>query len=249
MITFNTLSRPHTVIESNEFFRQYHCSEAPFMPDWNYCQLLFQPYLQEFKLIEEMHSYFSRQHHLSYVKFYWPDNTPLTPEITRYLDNHHYALEMLALYTLTPDSKPPALRSDIRITPVDAHTLDTFKSINIEEDRLTSQRLAEDKPKAYDLLYNLPQTTLYLAYIEQHPVGSFILHSKQDTLEIDHLLTVPDYRLTGVARHIIHHVAQLARQSNRTVILLSDAESSVSCMYQQLGFTQQSYIIGAIDEH
>ena len=79
-------------------------------------------------------------------------------------------------------------------------------------------------------------------------MGSFHIYEQADTLEIDHLLTVPEYRHRGIARSMIEFVVTLSRKRNKPIILLADAEDSTPEMYQKLGFQRHSYIIGALKE-
>lgn len=248
MFTFNNITHISTLVDDNEFFKQYYNEHAIFKHDWNFFQLKFQPYLQEFKLIEEMHYVFSKQHQLDYMKFFWPDNTPLTREMTTYFDQQGYQLQMLELFSLTPTQWHPTSLPPIQIERVNEQTLEKFKQINFQEDQLVSEAFAISHQAAYEQIYQTEGVSMYLASWDGQIVGSFHLYEQTDTLEIDHLLTVPEYRQRGIARSMINFVVSLSRKSNKPIILLADAEDSTPEMYRKLGFQRHSFIIGALKE-
>lgn len=248
MLTFDNITHISTLIDDNEFFKQYYNDQALFKYDWNFFQLKFQPYLQEFKLIEEMHYVFSKQHHLDHMKFFWPDNTPLTREMATYFDQRGYQLQMLELFSLTSSQWKATPSPSLQIECVNDQTLEVFKQINFREDQLVSDAFAISHQAVYDQIYQTEGTSMYLASWNGQIVGSFHIYEQADILEIDHLLTVPEYRHRGIARSMIEFVVTLSRKRNKPIILLADAEDSTPEMYQKLGFQRHSYIIGALKE-
>lgn len=245
-MNFQTHYTYSELIDQNDFFKQFFNPHALFRYDSNFFELLYSPSADEFILIEDMHWHFSTEYSLKHMKFVWPQNQGILPETLDYLSQEGYGLEKLELYSITPRSFKGKSHPDIRVQSVDETTLDVFKHINYIEDRETSLSFAESKQPFYDLIVQDPSVTLKLAYMNDVPAGSCILIEQEETLEIDDLFTLPDFRKKGIAETLQTDVMLAAEQSGKQVILAADAEDSPREMYKRQGYHYEGFRIGAI---
>lgn len=233
-------------IDSNDFFEQYYNSDVPFRYDSNFFQLLYSPSVEEFKLIENMHSTFSEEYGLNHVKFYWPQNTGILPDTLAYLNEKEYGLEKLELYSINPEDFLGKESSNWSIQKVQKDTLPLFKAINYKQDLEISESFAEDKQPFYDDLHSDEHVELRLVFKDSEAVGSCLTIESDHTIELDEVFILPDYRHQGAASALQHVIMKEARDKNKTVILAADAEDSPRTMYQKQGYSYQGFRIGAV---
>lgn len=247
MYTFSNIEHHSTIVDDNEFFTQYLSEENNWRYDSNFFKLKFQPYLQEFKLIEEMQLVSHRQHNMKHLKFYWPMDTPLTSEITKYFDREGYLLEFLEIYTINPtDFKASSTNSEVTVKVVTEETLGSFKSFNYPNDKETGSDFAHYKLKFYERLLDDDQFKLYIATIENQVVGSLITIESEELIEIDDVYTHEDWRNKHVATGLQMAVMEDAIDKDKTVILVADGEDTVRSMYERQGYQREGYTIGAL---
>lgn len=245
MLSFKQLATHSSIYDQNDFFIHYFNPDARFRYDSNVFQLLFSPVRVEFELIEEMNSQFSFDFGLSHIKFYWPENQGIYPDTLAYLNESDYGLEKLELYAILPEYfKAGPVDPLIRISNVSKELLDSFKAINYIEDLTISTAFAEHKQSFYDQLFSQSNVSFLMATINNDPVGSTIIIEGEDTIEIDDLFTLPNFRKRGVATALQQAVMQRAHHEHKTVILAADAEDSPKLMYQKQGYDYISFRIG-----
>lgn len=246
MPSFNELFTYSQLIDTNEFFEQYYNSEVPFRYDSNFFQLLYSPSVEEFKLIETMNKTFSEEHGLSYVKFYWPQNTGILYDTLAYLNEEEYGLEKLELYTINPSAFKVKPMKGWVVKDVQNDTLPLFKEINYRQDLEISESFAADKQSFYDKLQADERVRLRLVYKDNTAVGSCLTIEANQTIEIDEVFVLPAYRHKGAASALQSVIMSEAEKKNKTVILAADAEDSPRTMYQQQGYSYQGFRIGAV---
>lgn len=247
MIDLTTFKQHSTVVDENEFFLQYFSKSYPWRYDSNFFILKFQPYLQEFKLIEEMQLSSHRQNQMNYLRFFWPLNTGLTNEITNYFNQEGYMLDLLELYLIEPKSFKPSKGNDyVTVQKVNDQTLNAFKSFNYPNDKEYGIEFANKKRKFYDDLLENEQSKLYVAMKDHTVVGSLLTFESDDYIEIDDVLVHEDYRNQKIATSLQMKVMEEAAEKDKNVILIADGEDSVRDMYQRQGYKLQGYHIGAL---
>ncbi|MCC5894643.1 MAG: GNAT family N-acetyltransferase [Alkalibacterium sp.] len=245
-MNFNTLYTYSAPLDQNDFFIQYYNPNALFRYDSNFFELLYSPSVEEFKLIEDMHWQFSLDYSLTHVKFIWPQDQGILLRTLDYLSQEAYGLEKLELYSITPQAFKGTPNKDVVIETVDSSTLQTFKAINYVEDLESSKSFAEKKQSFYDLIFDDSAVTLRLAYLNSIPVGCCITIEQSQTIEIDDLFTLPDYRGARIAGTLQSAVMSAAFNSDKKVILAADAEDSPKEMYIKQGYCYEGFRIGAI---
>ena len=246
MYQFTDFEHHSQLVDDNEFFAQYLSPDYPWRYDSNFFLLKFQPDLQEFKLIEEMQIASHRQNKLSHLKFYWPQNTPLTPAVTKYLDKEDYGLELLDLYRLKPGNfKDQVSNLAVKNQVLSSKKLGAFKSFNYQHDQHVSKAFAQSKLNFYDDLLAKPGIDFLTSQLDQEIIASLIQIEKDRTIEIDDLYVHPNYRHQKIASTLVNQVADYAKSRDKDLILLADGEDSVGVMYTKLGFSQTGSLIGA----
>jgi len=246
LVTFDNIAHNTTLISENEYFKQFYNRDALFKYDSNFFQLKYQPFLAEFKLIENMNIDFSEKVGLSYVKFHWPENKGFTPEIVQYFEQTGYELEMLNLYFILPEEFVPSrTNSNTKVIQVTDKSLSAFKTINYTEDLTIDRDYAENMNPFYEKLFALDNYLFLMAYLNDEPVGSVILIESDHYIEIDDLFVVKEYRNQGIGTEIQKSVMELAKQKQKKVILVADAEDTPKNMYEKQGYEYVSYQVGA----
>lgn len=246
MVSFTNTTSYSTCIDENEFFKQYYNPEAHFRYDSNFFQLKFQPTQKEFELIEEMQEVDHLEKGMQHIKFYWPENTGFTPELMAYFEKNGYEIEYLELYAIQPEEFIASRdTSHIHVKKVTDETLEAFKTISYEEDRLYGEDFAQPKKAFYDWQLKESSITLWMAWIDNKPVGTLTMIDHEETIEIDDVSTIEAYRKQGVATALQQAVMEEAIKENKTVILIADGEDTPKDMYQRQGYHYVSYQVGA----
>ncbi|CEK18658.1 GNAT family N-acetyltransferase [Chthonomonas calidirosea] len=78
---------------------------------------------------------------------------------------------------------------------------------------------------------------LYLAYIEESPVGACDLFSMDGWARIDSVITHPEWRRRGVASALVTRaIADALAEGNQLVYLFTEAGGPAESLYRRLGF-------------
>ena len=235
--TFSNIEKYSFIVEDNEFFTQYTNHTLSKQYDANFILLKFLPLLSEFKLIEKMHLEYQVAIKQMHLHIYWPENTGLYMEIIDYLNEENYELGRQILQYISPkEFNNPSLNEKVQLKIVTTSTLNHFLEINYNEDLKIDAYYAASKEKVYRYQFQLPQVTFLLATINKQAVGSLILISTKDYLEIDQVLTVDSFRKQKIASSMVAFVMEEARKNKQEVILVADAEDSPKEMYYKMGF-------------
>lgn len=245
-VNFKLLYTYSEQLDQNDFFIQYYNPDASFRYDSNFFELLYSPSVEEFKLIEQMQWHFSTDYSLKHVKFVWPQDQGILPETLDYLSQENYGLEKRELYSIHPDQFKGTVNENVTVKVVDETNLNLFKQINYVEDLETSRSFAEDKQPFYDQIFEDPLIILRLAFSGTEAAGSCISIVQSDSIEIDDLFTLPDFRHKKVAETLQSDVMSEAKASDKRVILAADAEDSPKDMYIKQGYQYEGFQIGAI---
>lgn len=248
-IGFSKVETYSELVEDNEFFQQYTNYEIPNQYDANFVLLKYVPSLEEFKLIEKMNIAYQNSINQSHLKYYWPDNTGLPLEVLDYFADENYQIGMENLYWVTKNEyKNKDTNHSVKIEVVDKSNLKDFLAINYEVDLTYSHTIAEQKQAVYQYQFGLDNVQFVLAAVDGEYVGSVILVSSENFLEIDNLLTKLSYRKQGVASAIIDYTLKQSTKNEQRVILIADAEDTPKLMYEKMGFQLAGFRISAVKE-
>lgn len=245
-VSFEDIETHSYKVEENELFIQYSNVEIPDRYDSNYLLLKFSPILEEFKLIEEIQLSYQQSVNQQHLKFIWPENTGVHPEVLEYFDKHNYQIGMQNLYWVTKDTfSVHKVNPDLTIRVVDDANFKDFLTINLKEDLKHGKAFHQLKERIYPYQYQLRNTRFLLAYLDEEPVGSLIIIHSDDFLEVDNVLTDSDYRGQCVATSLLYEVVHHIAEKNQKVILVADAEDTPKDMYEKMGFKYMAYQISA----
>lgn len=225
------------LIEDNDFFMQYTNHDLSKHYDANFVLLKYSPTLSEFKMIENLHFDYQQAINQNHLHFHWPEDTGIFIEVMDYLSEENYELGKLELLQIQPENfTVDTQASNVQLQIVTEETLSEFLKLNYAEDLAEGQAYANHKEEVYNYQFQQPHVRFLLASLDNHPVGSMIIISSANHLEIDNVLTNKAHRKQGVATSMITNVVNKARQDHKTVILVADAEDTPKDMYKKMGF-------------
>lgn len=244
--TFQAIEPYSHLVESNDFFSQYTNLDIPGHYDANFVLLNFNPTLPEFQLVEKMHREYQKSIEQTHLHFYWPEDTGIFVDLLDYLNEENYEIAMEELFHIEPaDFIGARLNPAVQIERVTKNTFDAFLSLNYQEDIPNGEEYAKHMEEVYRYQFQLPHVQFLIAMIDQVSVGSCLLVSSEDYLELDNVLTDLNFRHQGVATMLMDYVMKEASQQNKSVILIADAEDTPKNMYKKAGFQMISSQIHA----
>ena len=238
-LSFSNIQNFAEIIEDNEFFNQYANEDLPDRYDSNYVLLHYSPTLPEFSVIEQIQKDFvfyenDQQKHL---KFKWPEDTGVMVDLFDYLNQENYKIGkevlMCALpHTIDIGKIDPSVKCEI----ISKEKLDDFLTLNYKDDLTVSQDFADFSKTVYQYQFDQPNTDFVLVTVNNQAVASLLMHTSDDYIEIDHVLTDVEYRKQGIASHMIHFIMNQWNKNEKPLILVTDAEDTPKKLYEKLGF-------------
>lgn len=244
MITFDQIDTHSFLVEENEFYQLYHQASAPYMYDYNFMQLKYQPTVEEFKLLEAILLDFHHYHDLEHIKFYWPEDKGFTEEIIAYFSKEHYGIEILELYAIRPENFSSSKENHaVSVSFVTEETLEDYQNFNQQIDQQTSQAFAERKQQLYEDNFYDPSRRQVIAVLNDQVVGTLDLILSDETVEIDNFIVADAVQKQGIGSEMQQFVLPFADQ--RMVLLVTDADSTAREMYVKQGYEYISYRLGA----
>ena len=224
------------IYSDNELFTQFFNEELNDSYDANNMLLKFSPSLEEFILIEKIQDDYKEEHKQPHIKFLWPENIGIRPDVLEYLDANNYRVGMQNLYAANQhDLNIPSINEELVIKKVTPATLNDFIKMNIDEDDTYDENIKKYRQKLYTYQAKMTHVDFFIAYSHQLPVGSLVTIASKLFLEIDNVLTVPSFRNQKVASSLINYVIQnLAK--NKSILIVADAEDTPRKIYEKIGF-------------
>ena len=244
-MNFDAIYIESSVEEENEFYRIFYNPETPFMYTNNFLELLYQPSLEEFIIIESHLLDFIDEYELGHLRIVWPEDKGLTPPIIQYVEENGYGIEMLELYTIDPKNfKPSDFPDQISLSLVTEDTFDLFKALNYEEDEKISVEFAQLKEPLYEDKFANPNIHFILASWDDQPVGGVTIIETDATVEIDSLFVKEEWQRKGIGSAIQEFVMDFAK--DRKVILEADADDTPREMYRKQGYEYEGFQIALL---
>lgn len=224
-------------LEDNKFYRLYSNPDHPHRYQENAMYLKFNPLLEEFQILLDFHQGVQEDLGQDHVKFYWPQDEGIYPELFTYLAQENFYLEKTLLMSREGYQGRSSLKLGQAIQPVQSKKLlSSFKDINLEADLDYGLDYAMAQQANYQNWLDQDDFTPYLFFQEALAVASLLLIPGPDFIEVDSLYVAEDFRLQGIATSFIQEVSQL--YPGKTILLKVDAETSVPDFYQKLGFKE-----------
>lgn len=239
MIGYKDLFIDSTIMESNNYFTLYQNDAFPLSFDRNMMKLHFNPLLAEFKLMETYQKEIHQLNDQHFIKFYWPQDQGLYPEIFNYFADEDYMLGKTSLLTIFPQhfiARNDFHNDNICIEKVNDKNLADYLALNWVDDSTYGQDFAEQKQDYLHLLIADGRIEPIIAYYDGKAVGCLNKKIYPKFFEIDEAYVLSEYRYKGVATVMQRAVMQEAMATDRFVALLADTEDTPFKMYIRQGY-------------
>lgn len=233
-----------SVITQTPYFTQYHQAKMPDVKQLNFMSFHFNPVLENFQFLESWQKDFHQEADQRFLRFHWPEDEGIYPEVFTYLNENGYQLGRMELLKINPQnflvssSQPP-----IAITRLNKDNIKNYLNLNYEADLEHGKVYAEQKQIQYQGYLKRPHIQPYLAFQDNHLVASIDLIVVKSSIEINSLYVDPKYRRQGIASALQGKAMEVAKENETDLILIADAEDTPVDMYKQQGYESLHSII------
>ncbi|MFJ7409020.1 MULTISPECIES: GNAT family N-acetyltransferase [unclassified Lysinibacillus] len=238
-ITFDHIEKIGPIIFEDEFCQHVHYPEMLSRYDSNYILFKMMPSLTTFKEIEQMLRTFHQKHNQKHLKFIFPSNEKISPDIHSYLTEEKYDIGFLELYTIEPSQFATRVNHHVDVQPVTEDNLEVFLKLQYEEDLKYGETFATEKQALLKRRFHDPSKHQLLAYFDGFPAGSMELIEEDTTVEIDNLFVLEAFQRNGVGTQLQQYVMQ--KFHHKIVILVADGEDTARDMYQKQNYVYQGF--------
>ncbi|MCM3757954.1 GNAT family N-acetyltransferase [Sporosarcina aquimarina] len=244
-VTFEDIYNAGVIAIITDTYNHFHLPDMPLYYDSNFIEFKKMPIVSEFKKAEhELKNYHSArgQHHL---KFTFPQDEPISKELTAYLNREDYEIGFLELYALSPKDFPvTSLSSAIKVLPVTASNLEEFLHLQRTIDEQFGKEFAAQKQLQHKKNFSNPDFLQLIAYFDEEVAGSVDLIIQAQTVEIDGLHVLEKMRHKGVGSQLQRWL--MDRFPNKLVVLVADGEDTPREMYQRQNYKLLGYQYEAV---
>lgn len=233
-----------SIITQTPYFTQYHQAKMPDVKQLNFMSFHFNPVLENFQFLESWQKDFHQEADQRFLRFHWPEDEGIYPEVFTYLNENGYQLGRMELLKINPQnflvssSQPP-----IAITRLNKDNIKNYLNLNYEADLEHGKVYAEQKQIQYQGYLKRPHIQPYLAFQDNHLVASIDLIVVKSSIEINSLYVDPKYRRQGIASALQGKAMEVAKENETDLILIADAEDTPVDMYKQQGYESLHSII------
>lgn len=244
MIKYKDLFVDSLIISDNDYFTFYQNDQILQSYDRNMMKLHLNPVLEEFQVIESIQKETHVAMDQNFLKFYWPQDEGIYPELFTYFAENDYHLGKTALLTVNPDAfiqrnvLNENLDNAIRIVAVSEDNLEDFLAVNKADDLRYGEVYAEQKQSYLPLLLEDERFVPFIAYYKDKPAACLNQKNYPYFFEIDDLYVLEEFRHLGIATALQQYIMFEARSENKFVALLADAEDTPYDMYINQGYEQ-----------
>lgn len=240
-ITFEKINHYGETVFENELYIHNHNPEMLLMYDCNYLQFKKNPSLSEFIHAEHYLRAFHQKHHQKHLKFYFPENETIFPEVREYLSHSNYQTGRLELYWIQPNDFPIVkVAPVITIQPVTMDNIDIFLKLQYELDYKFGLGYAEQRQAQHKRNFQSSSFQQLIAFYKGTLAASVDLIISDDIVEIDGLIVLDDFQRKGIGSGLQRYV--MDHYSDKTVILVASGEDTPREMYRKQNYQFQSYI-------
>ncbi|MFJ5768031.1 GNAT family N-acetyltransferase [Lysinibacillus sp. NPDC093210] len=238
-ITFDHIEKIGHVIYEDEVCQHVHYSEMLSRYDSNFILFKTMPSLTAFKKTEQMLRTFHQKHNQKHLKFIFPSNEKISPNIHSYLTEENYDIGFLELYTIEPSQFVIRVHRHVDVQLVTEDNLEEFLKLQYEEDLKYGETFATEKQALLKRRFHDPSKHQLLAYYDGFPAGSMELIEEDTTVEIDNLFVLEAFQRKGVGTQLQQYVMQ--KFHHKIVILVADGEDTARDMYQKQNYVYQGF--------
>lgn len=244
-ITFDAIYNAGSIAAKADSYIHYHLPEMPLYYDSNFIAFKEMPSVSEFQKIErQLKNYHSArgQHHL---KFTFPQDEPISKEVTAYLTRQNYEVGFLELYAIHPLDFPRiSASSAIHIQPVTGSNLEEFLHFQRTIDGQFGAEFAKQKQLQHKKNFVDSDFLQIVAYFDDELAGSVDLIVTARTVEIDGLHVLAERRHKGIGSHLQQWVMEMF--TDKLVILVADGDDTPKDMYHRQNYKCIGYQFEAV---
>lgn len=233
-----------SIITQTPYFTQYHQAKMPDVKQVNFMSFHFNPALENFQFLESWQKDFHQDTGQNFLRFHWPEDEGIYPEVFTYLNESNYQLGRMELLKISPRDFPASSgQPNLIIARLNKDNMEDYLSLNYEADLEHGEAYAEQKQIQYQGYLKRPHIQPYLAFQDHHLVASIDLIVLKRSIEINSLYVHPKYRRQGIAWALQGKVMEVARERENELILIADAEDTPIDMYKKQGYGSLHSII------
>lgn len=240
VITFENINHYGSTVFENESYIHNHNPELLLMYDCNYLQFKENPTLSELIQAEDYLRAYHQKYNQKHLKFYFPENEIILPEVREYLFRNNYLSGRLELYWIHPNDFPSiTVTSVISVLPVTMDNIDTYLKLQYELDYKYGLDYADQRQAQHKRNFQNECFKQLIAFYLGTPAGTVDLIITKDTLEIDSLVVLDDFQKKGIGSRIQRYVMDHFKE--KTVILVASGEDTPREMYKKQNYHYQSF--------
>lgn len=239
-ITFEKINHYGIKVFENDLYNHIHNPEMLLMYDCNFLQFKKNPTLLDFTKAEDYLREFHLKHDQHHLKFYFPENATILPEVREYLSQCNYHDSRLELYYIQPKRFPKINGNpEISVQSVTEENLDTFLKFQYELDFKYGLGYAEQRQAQHRRNFYSDSFQQVIAYFRGLPAASVDLIITDDTVEIDGLIVLDAYQKRGIGSMIQRYV--MDQFMDKKVILVASGDDTPREMYIKQNYKYVSY--------
>ena len=241
-ITFENTHQSGEVVFENDLYIHIHHPEMLLSYDNNYIKFKSNPSVAEFTETEQYLRSFHLKYGQKHVKFNFPENEKLTPELINLLIAANYNIGLLELYTIQPNQFPAVKGNpEITIQPVSDINLDTYLEFQFEQDLKFGYGYAEQRQVQHERNFRNEKILQLIAYFQGFPAGSADVIITNGTAEIAEFIVRETFQKKGIGSRLQKYV--MDQFFDKAVILVANGEDTARDMYRRQNYQYLGYKI------
>ncbi|WP_025784169.1 GNAT family N-acetyltransferase [Sporosarcina sp. D27] len=239
-ITFKDIYNAGVAATITDTYSHFHLPDMPLYYDSNFMEFKKMPTVSEFKKAEHELKIYHTARGQYHLKFTFPQDEPISKELTAYLNRQDYEIGFLELYALYPKDFPETSPSSaIKVLPVTGSNLEEFLHLQRTIDEQFGKDFAAQKQLQHKKNFSNPDFLQLVAYFEEEIAGSVDLIIQSRTVEIDGLHVLEKMRHKGVGSQLQRWLME--QFPDKLIILVADGEDTPREMYQKQNYKYIGY--------
>ncbi|AMB96321.1 GNAT family N-acetyltransferase [Aerococcus urinae] len=243
MLDFNATYHWISHYEDNDLYQVFVNQAARHVPLSNFMALDFNPGLDEWLILEEQYMDYASDFDLPEINIHLPMNQGVDDALYAYLSEAGYQLAITELVSLSNYQAPrgKSQPNQLELEEITAASLPAFLAFQVHYDRdygLTYQEEMQGYYQEAFLKTNIDQVAVFDS---GQIIAAMQVIASRDYLEIDHLTVREDWQKQEIGRWLVEWAYSQAKQAEKTLILVCDADSQARKFYDHLGFVGQGF--------
>ncbi|MRX71935.1 GNAT family N-acetyltransferase [Bacillus lacus] len=234
-ITFSNIYKEGKKIEDSALFIHVHNQEMLLQYDSNFIVFKSMPSSEEFLRAYSYLRNFHEKYNQKHVRFYFPENMELPPNLQKLFKYEDFTVGILELYHIDPDTfSVPEGNPDITVEAVTVQTLQDYLALQYDFTKEYGEEFALRKQEKLIADFYAAHKQQVIAYYRGAPAGSVDVILSNTTAEIDGLGVKEQFQKKGIGTALQHWV--MKQYADQTVILVANGEDTPRDMYRKQGY-------------